>query len=419
MKNKIIIISLIIVILLIVGSIVFINYNEKQQELKEEQRINTLIKDIKSHYSENVVTTKETKLYKKENDEYVEFGKINENVKISLNDTKIDKDTKYFHIKDFDLYIEYNSVEPTEEYLKDDRYSNYIPFNKNITTKNITNFYNSDDEYLYTLNQSFDFEVLVNDNDRYGVVYNNELLYIKSEDVENVYDNENTDLKNKSKIKTLTYHFIYNPETYWCNQAICQSFDQFESHLKYISDNNYFSLKLNELEMYLDGKIQIPEKSIVLTIDDGTIFDVGAIDLLEKYDVDATLFVITGVVDSTQFKSNNLDLESHTDNMHNQYECAGYGSQGGGILCLPEEQVLEDLKISQEKLGGSEYFAYPFFDYSDRAISLLKEAGFNMAFIGQHTTDGYAYPNQTDKYKIPRKTIFSETTMEEFVSYLQ
>ena len=137
MKKKIIIISLIIVILLlIVGSIVFINYNKKQQELKEEQRINTLVKDIKSHYSEYVVTTKETKLYKKEQDKYIEFGKINENVKISLNEIKIDKDTKYFHIKDFDLYIEYNSVEPTEEYLKDDRYSNYIPFNKNITTNN-------------------------------------------------------------------------------------------------------------------------------------------------------------------------------------------------------------------------------------------------------------------------------------------
>ena len=75
---------------------------------------------------------------------------------------------------------------------------------------------------------------------------------------------------------------LYNPEKTDCNQSICQSLEQFESHLKYIRENDYFSLKLDELELYMDGKLQIPEKSIVLTIDDGTIFDLDAIKLLEK-----------------------------------------------------------------------------------------------------------------------------------------
>ena len=417
MKKKLIII-LIIVVLLTISSIFGIKYITNQKRLQEEKRIETLINSIKGHYNQYVITNKETELYKKENEKYFEFGKINEDVKLTLGEMKIDKDTKYFYIPDLDLYIKYENVEPTEEYTKDDRYTNYIYFNKNITTKSITNFYNENKEYLYTINQSYDFAILVNDSDMYGVVYNNELVYVKSDDVEKIYDNQNTTLKNKSKIKTLTYHFIYNPETYWCNQAICQSFEQFESHLKYIKENNYFTLKLAELEMYLDGKIQIPQKSIVLTIDDGTIFDKGAIDLLEQYDAHATLFVITGVVDTKEYKSNNLSLESHTNNMHNQYECPGYGSQGGGILCLDEEKVLEDLNTSQEKLGESKYFAYPFFDFNDRAISLLKKAGFNMAFIGQSTTDGYSYPNITDKYKVPRKTIFSSTSMDEFISYL-
>ena len=89
------------------------------------------------------------------------------------------------------------------------------------------------------------------------------------------------------------------------------------------------------------------------------------------------------------------------------------------MCCKDEDKVLEDLKISQDKLGGSTYFAYPFFDFNDRAISLLKKAGFKLAFIGQYNTDGYSYPNKTDKYKIPRKTIFSTTTMEEFIGYLE
>ena len=244
-------------------------------------------------------------------------------------------------------------------------------------------------------------------------------MYIHKSDVEKTYDNINTELKNKTKIKTLTYHFIYDPNTTECNEIICQTFDQFESHLKYFKENNYFTLKLNELELYLDGKLQIPENSVVITIDDGTILDLGALDLLEKYEANATLFVITNWVDPNHFKSDNLDLESHTDNMHLPYQCPGYGSQGGGILCLPEDAVLNDLKLSQEKLGGSKYFAYPFFDFNDRAIELLKKAGFHLAFIGQYDTDGYSYPLKTDKFKVRRKTIFSNTTMDEFISILK
>ena len=105
--------------------------------------------------------------------------------------------------------------------------------------------------------------------------------------------------------------------------------------------------------------------------------------------------------------------------MHNQYECSGMGNQGGGILCLDENYVLNDLKTSQEKLGGSKYFAYPFFDFNDRAINLLKQAGFKLAFIGQYDSDGYSYPNKTNPYLVRRKSIFSTTTMEEFASYLK
>ena len=316
------------------------------------------------------------------------------------------------------LYIFYNNVNPCEEKKSNTRYKNYIPFNENIKTENTTEFYDLNDNYLYTINEPYDFQILVNDNNRYGVEFNDELLFIHQDNIIEKYNTDNNST-NKNKIKVLTYHFLYNSETSSCTESICQSLDLFESHLKYIRENDYFTLKLDELEMYLDGKINIPEKSIVLTIDDGTIFDLGAIELLEKYQSNATLFVVTSWIDTSNLNSEYLDLESHSDNMHNQYECPGYGMQGGGILCLPEEQVLNDLKTSQEKLGGSNYFAYPFFDFNARSIELLKKAGFHMAFIGQYDTDGYSYPKSTDKFKVRRKTIFNDISMDEFISYLK
>ncbi len=419
MKKKLIPIILIIFIIFSIGVLVIYNYTEEKKERLQKENIKNLETSIKSHYNTYVVTISKTNLYSKEWDKYVVVGEISKDVKLKLSDMKIDSNTKYFKLDFDDLYIEYDKVKPTEEFIVSNRYKNYIPFNINIKTLDKTSFYNEDDNLIYSLNKSFDFVVLINDDERYGVEFNNELMYIHKSDVEKTYDNINTELKNKTKIKTLTYHFIYDPNTTECNEIICQTFDQFESHLKYFKENNYFTLKLNELELYLDGKLQIPENSVVITIDDGTILDLGALDLLEKYEANATLFVITNWVDPHHFKSDNLDLESHTDNMHLQYQCPGYGSQGGGILCLPEDVVLKDLKLSQEKLGGSKYFAYPFFDFNDRAIELLKKAGFHLAFIGQYDTDGYSYPLKTDKFKVRRKTIFSNTTMDEFISILK
>ena len=415
-KSVVIIISIIVVLIATISTILIVD-KKKQEKIEENNKV--LLNEINSHYNNYVKTNKETKLYKKENGKYIEYGKINKNISLTLTETNVDLNTEYFNIKDFDLYIKYQDVDKIEEYQKSDRYKNYIYFNSNVVTKNITNFYDIDGDFLYSINKSFDFKILIKDDDSYGVVYNDELVFIKYEDVEKTYDNQNTDLNNKKKIKTLTYHFLYDSETEKCDQSICQSLNQFESHLKYIRENDYFTLKLNELELYLDGKLQIPEKSIVLTIDDGTIFNTGAIDLLEKYDANATLFVITGWVGTDHLQSDNLDLESHTDKMHNQYECKGYGNQGGGILCLDEEYVLDDLKTSQEKLGGSKYFAYPFFDFSERAINLLKKAGFKLAFIGQYDTDGYSYPGVTNNYMVRRTTMFSDTSMEEFISYLK
>ncbi len=413
MKNVKYIIIVVAILLVIIPLSILKGLEYKKEKIKEEANI---VNEIKSHYGKYVKVDENAILYNK-NDE--EVGKVTKDVILKLDEINIDVNTKYFYIPELESYIKYENVSPSEEYKKDDRFKNYIYFNNNIKTNDVTNFYDKYGNHLYTLNKSFDFKVLVKDTDRYGVVFNDELVYIKNDDVKEIYENINTDENGRTSIKTLLYHFLYNPAVQSCNEIICQPLSQFESHLKYLRENDYFTLKLDELEMYLDGKIQIPQKSIVLTIDDGTIFNLDAIGLLEKYECNATLFAITRWVNPAEFDSPYLDLESHTDNMHNQYECKGYGSQGGGILCLPEDKVLNDLKTSQEKLGGSKYFAYPFFDYNDRAISLLKKAGFTMAFIGQADTDGYSFPNKTDKFKVRRTTMFSSTTMDEFISYLK
>lgn len=390
---------------------------------KEEKETNDILnntKKIEEKFNKYVRVTKDTPLLIKENNQYAKFGTIGINNELELEKEEITIDTKYFKIANTDYYVSYEDIEKIDALSKvSTRYREYIPFNENIVTNNPTTF---TDEFgnSVTYNETYDLPIIIKENDKYGVEFNNRLYYVAKNNVKEIKEQINSTEKKKDKIITLTYHFLYDSETDKCNQEICQSLEQFESHLKYIKENDYLTLQLPELEMFLDQKINLPYNSLVITIDDGTIFNTKAIDLLEKYEQYATLFVITGWVENLErFESEYLALESHTDLMHNQYECKGMGLQGGGILCKDKEYVLADLKTSQEKVSGSKYFAYPFFDFNERAIELLKEAGFNMAFIGQYNTNGFSTPGKTNKYKIPRKTIFSSTTMTKFKELLK
>ena len=404
-----------IVLLILVFAIaisVFLKIKSNERIRKEK----VLVKEITTHYNKYVVTNKASKLYDLKNNKYVEAGSVSKDIKLVLTDTAIDKNSLYFKIEELNLYISYLDVDKIDEFNYDNRYKNYIPFNINVKTKNKVNFLDSDGKIVYSINKSLDLPVIIKDTNKYGVSYNNELLYIDASDVDSTYENKNTDLQNKPTIRVITYHFLYNSEVEKCSSEICLTLTKFENQLKYIRENDYFTLTLPELELYMDGKMQIPYKTTVLTIDDGTIVNPDALKLLEKYKVNATMFVITSVVDPNRFVSDYLDLESHTDNMHNQYECPGYGLQGGGILCLSEDKVKADLKASQDKLGGSKYFAYPFFDWDERAMRILKEMGFHMAFRGAGGSDGVSTPGVTDKFLVKRKTMFYNVDMNEFIN---
>lgn len=423
-KKHIILVIISLIILLLSALFVFMYIKDKEEKelmerikAEQEKKMAALV----ANYNKYVVTTDEVFLYKKNEDIYEEIGKVNAGVELTLGEVELNVDVDYFPIEmmDDNYYIKYEYVIPIDNLSSIDyRYKKYIVFNKNIVTDDEVSLYKSD-TYSFVLNKSFDFPVVYKDGEKIYVEYAGELYYVLNEDVVREYDNNNTNVIPKKKVRTLVYHRIYNPDVEKCNQVICHKESDFDAQIKYLSDNGYLSLTMKELELFIDGNLQIPEKSIVITIDDGTM-DKRAVPILEKYKINATLFLVTSRFkeqDYIDFTSDYLELHSHTHNMHWAGECAGYGSQGGGILCLPENRVLEDLKASREKLNGSTVFCYPFYDYSNRAINLLKEAGFTMAFAGVMSTGGYSYVG-TNKMLIPRLTLNAYTTYKQFVSYV-
>lgn len=416
-KSNINVISVLIIFILILVLLTFaykINYNKRYEAYQ-----NNLKEDIKKHYNEYVKTNKETDIYILKDNKHIKSGKISNNQELSLEKIDITPKNEYLKITTFDdeYYIYYKDIDSIEHLTeKNTRYKNYILFNENIITKNTTNFYNENNQLVYTFNKSFEFPIIIKNENIYGIEFNNQLLYIKQEDILEIKENKNTEKTNTSGIAVLNYHFFYDEtkasERADCNQIICHSKSLFTSHINYIKENNIFTPTMKEFEMYLDKKINLP-KSVLLTIDDGwrTII---AEEILEKNEVNATIFLITSWFEDIFFINNYkyIEYHSHGDNLHNQGICPG--GQGGAIKCLEKNKLQADLKLSREKLKGTTVFCYPFYEYNNYSIENLKEAGFTMAFaLGQQK----ASPG-VDKYKIPRYVIYNNTSASIIASYI-
>ena len=244
------------------------------------------------------------------------------------------------------------------------------------------------------------------------------ILVIKKEDVKETKANNNTDKKNSSGITVLNYHAFYDEnnadEKKECTTEICHSKKQFKSHLDLIKEKNMLTLQMKEVEMYIDGKIQLP-KSVLITIDDGPKTKI-AVDLLTEYKMYATIFLVTSWFDEKEYyKTDYIELHSHTHNMHDGGQCPG--GQGGGIKCLPEEEIQKDLKQSREDLDGSTVFCYPFYEYNDYSIQMLKKAGFTMAFIGESNNSDNLIHVGSDKFRLRRFVIVTYTTINDLNNY--
>ena len=405
-KKKVVI--LIILVLGILGGGSYYLYNKEQIRLNIEKE---LLKKINSHYGSIIEVSKDAVLYKKKGDKYLKIGSVSSGEKFSLENMVVDVNTKYFKIRDLDYYINYEDVKVVDSLdEKDDRYKNYLVFNENVLTKENVKLYRGE-KLVYTFENALDKEIILKDESGYYIEYFNELFFVRNEDVLKTYEKNNTLLEEASGIPVTIYHFIYLDGDTSCNEAICHSENQIREHFNYLRNNDFFTMNTTELRLYLEGKLRAPKKSILITIDDGS-RAWNYIPLLEEYEINATLFLISGWYTLDRFESPYMEVASHTHNLHTPGVCPG--GQGSPLKCYDKIKLVEDLKISREILGGTEAFCFPFYEYNDYGIAALQEAGFKMAFIG-----GYKKATRgVNLYKIPRIPLTDYTTLAQYEKYV-
>lgn len=222
-------------------------------------------------------------------------------------------------------------------------------------------------------------------------------------------------------VAVLNYHFFYDKSIgQSCGDSICEEISQFKSHLNYLKQNGYKTLTMKEFRDWMYGYTEIPEKSVLITVDDGAA-GTGKhngnllIPALEEYQAHATLFLITGWWDISNYTgSKYLEVHSHTNDMHVEGLCTGV-SRGAQMLCKAresEQSVLDDLQKSIDITKSKTAFCFPFYAYDATTIKLVKQAGFELAFIG----GSRKARRSDDKWHIPRYPIVQSHTLQDFIN---
>ena len=219
-------------------------------------------------------------------------------------------------------------------------------------------------------------------------------------------------------IAVLNYHFFYDGNKESCNETICLDISNFRKQLDYLKNNGYKTLTMQEFNDWMDRKISLPQKSVLLTVDDGAmgtskINGNKLIPILEEYQMHATLFLITGWWDVANYQSEYLEVYSHGDELHHNNFCRN-GSCGFKGLYLSKEELVQDLNISIQKLGKSLAFCYPFYAKNNTMAEALQETGFELAFIGGNKKA----TQSNNKYSIPRYVVYKNTSLNSFIQMI-
>lgn len=210
------------------------------------------------------------------------------------------------------------------------------------------------------------------------------------------------------------YHYVYDPaEPPESPDSNFISTTALAEEMQYLHDSGYYFPTWQEVRDYVDGKLILPEKSIVLTFDDGPNYMYLGTPVLEQYQTPATSFVIASYWDSKEmlygYASDYLTFQSHSYRMH---QGGGNIGHGGIYTAMSREEVISDLQTSFEICGNSDAFAYPFGDYTEEGCAALEEAGLLCAVT---TENSKCYPGD-NPYLLPRVRMIGSQTLAEFIA---
>lgn len=227
------------------------------------------------------------------------------------------------------------------------------------------------------------------------------------------------------KIPILLYHnFVTTvPDNDPDNFNYINTPESFEENVKALLENGYTIISMKDLANADNGKINLPNKPIVITFDDGYYSNYEYIyPILKKYNVKASIFIVTNKIgqeiDGIKYLSWDNCLEMQNSGL---VEIFSHSTKHVFYNKLPVRELRDDVaksyKLIEQYLGKQalKVFAYPYGAYTNETVRTLKNNGidFQVYDIGINNF------KNLDKNYIKRINVPCEMTGKEIIEEIE
>ena len=224
-----------------------------------------------------------------------------------------------------------------------------------------------------------------------------------------------------ASVMVLCYH---NIEDKSAMRALTISVAEFEHELTAINEHGFTVIGLQDFLAWRRGEKSIPQKSCVITIDDGWVSGyTNAWPMLKKFGYPFTMFIYVNYVGTggksltweqlAEMRDAGVDIQSHTYS-HSNLRVPGAGVDAKAKALVQKDlktlgkdgwlrkEIIDSRKVLEQRLGiRVNAIAYPFGSHSPEARAIVKEAGYEAAFTVYGQRLGYGSPaEQLGRYAV-------------------
>lgn len=199
---------------------------------------------------------------------------------------------------------------------------------------------------------------------------------------------------------------------------------EFEKQLIWLKKNGFKSYFMSEISQ------DLPEKSVILTFDDGYKDNLlNALVLLKKYDFKATIFIVLNRLDKNWASDRDSGLSS--DELNNEVmltdddvsklidskliEIGSHTISHANLPSLSDDEIEHELRASKEEIECKfniecKSLAYPFGFFNQKCIDIAKKY-----YKFATTTKNDVYKDSYGNHEIPRILISGRSGMLSFI----
>lgn len=202
----------------------------------------------------------------------------------------------------------------------------------------------------------------------------------------------------------LCYHRV---EESGINSPMIMKPSDFEQEMQEIKDSGFTVISMQDFLAWRRDEKEIPAKSALITIDDGYVsaYD-NALPILKKFGYPFTMFVYIQYIGSggksvtwdqlAEMRDAGVEIGCHSythQNLKGKNPKSAAEIKRLGYDGWLRKEMIDSKKVLENRLGIKvSTFAYPEGSYNEKAREVLKEGGYEAAFVTYGQRNGFSSP---------------------------